>query len=144
MWKSIFPNHYKEKYQHETGLSGGGGHYPTYDIHINQDMIILPKCNRKSVAVEKFNVPKNWMLLVLNKSTVARLFINFSCSTFIGPAYRGFLTLEIKNSSWLPIKLKKGQPIAQVLALPTYFPCKEYEGKYQDQPNKPINAILKV
>ncbi len=142
LWQSIFPDHYQDKYQHETGLSGGGGDYPTYDIHL-KDRIILGTNDKKFVlgcSMEYFNTPRDWMLLPRNKSTIARQGIDACFSTFIDPGFKGFLTIEIVNFLQSGKMLHAGQPILQIVAIPCHYSCFGYEGKYQNQPNKPIQA----
>lgn len=46
LWQSIFPHHYKDKYNHESGLSGGGGDYPVYDIHLSEDVFLPSEVHR--------------------------------------------------------------------------------------------------
>jgi len=141
LWQYTFPEHYRDKYQHECGMSGGGGNYPVYDIHIAQDLFILPKCNKLAHSVERIVTPNDWFFLVLNKSTHARSFTNSSQSTFIDPSFCGHLTIEISNPSWRCKKIKKGQPILQILAIPCNFISLPYYGKYDSQPDRPVGPI---
>ena len=143
LWQSIFPDHYQDKYQHETGLSGGGGEYATYDIHLKEKILLGTQEKKFALgsSIEYFNTPKDWMLLTKNKSSIARKGIDASFSTFIDPGFKGFLTIEIVNFSGNAIMLKTGQPILKVVAIPCIFPVYPYTGKYQNQPNKPVSAI---
>ncbi len=63
-------------------------------------------------------------------------------NTVIEPGWKGYLTLELVNHSETVMHLLAGDPIAQViffaLNAPTDAP---YNGKYQDQPNRPMGAI---
>jgi len=141
LWQSIFGNDYRDKYQHETGLSGGGGDYPFYDIHLKQDIILLPEyriCLASSI--EHFKVPNDWYLLTKNKSTIARKGVDASFNTLIDNGWSGYLTIEIINHSPVPVALKAGQPILKVVAVKCDFACEPYNGKYQNQPNNPVGA----
>jgi dCTP deaminase len=141
LWQSIFGNDYRDKYQHGTGLSGGGGDYPFYDIHLKQDVILYPFRRFKlASSYEHFNVPKDWYLLTKNKSTIARQGIDASFNTLIDNGWSGFLTIEIVNHSFRFIRLKAGQPILKVVAVKCDFPCEAYNGKYQNQDDKPVGA----
>lgn len=111
-----------------------------YDIRIKQDVTLF--LGRRFVlasAVEEFDVPHNLMGRVLNKSTWARRGIDASMTTNIEPGWKGFLTLELRYSGILPITIKAGTGIAQVIfeeiSVPTI-----YDGKYQNQPNEPVMA----
>ena len=142
LWKSIFPDHYQDKYQHTSGLSGGGGDYPFYDIHLKQDVILIPE-HRFCLAssVEYFNVPDDWYLVTGNKSSIARQGVDASFNTYIDNGFKGFLTLEIVNHNPnKTIKLIAGQPILKVEARRCEFKSIPYQGKYQNQPNKPVGA----
>jgi deoxycytidine triphosphate deaminase len=139
LWQLIFPKHYKDKYKHESGLSGGGGDYPVYDIHIAKNPY---QKNEKgfhlAYSKEYFEVPHNVMLITKNKSTIARQGIDASFSTFIDNGFKGHLTIEIINHKGA--KIIDGQPILQVVALPLMFPCDPYNGKYQNQEAEPVEA----
>ena len=141
LWQSIFGNDYRDKYQHGTGLSGGGGDYPFYDIHLKQDVILSPE-NKFYLAssVVRFNVPYDWYLLTKKKSTIARKGIDASFNTLIDNGWSGFLTIEIVNHSPVQVILKAGQPILKVVAVKCDFPCEAYSGKYQNQDNEPVGA----
>ena len=137
LWKSIFGDTYRDKFTfsyHGLQLTGGGGNYPSYDLTLAQDVILThdqPFC--LSYANEYFNVPSDIMLMVSNKSTIARMGVNASCCTFIDNGFKGDLTLELSLYHPKVIKLKQGMPIVQVVAMQTLFPCDDYNGKYQNQ-----------
>lgn len=143
LWQYIFPEHYQDKYMHEqSGLSGGGGDYPFYDIHIKQDVLLLPE-HRFLLAssVEYFNVPDNYYLTTANKSSIARQGVDASFNTRIDNGFKGYLTIEIVNYNInKKIEFKAGQPILKVEAVNCLFPCKSYNGKYQNQPDQPVGA----
>jgi dCTP deaminase len=113
-----------------------------YDIRIAQSVWLFP--GRRFVlanSVEYFNMPKNLMGKVLNKSTWARQGIDASRATNLEPGWRGWLTLEITYAGWKPIHIPAGAGIAQIIFEELTEPsC--YLGKYQDQSNKPVPAIL--
>jgi dCTP deaminase len=113
-----------------------------YDIRIADDVTMF--LGRRFVlahAMEYFHLPPDLMGRVLNKSTWARLGIDASMTTNIEPGWKGFLTLELRYSGVMPIRIPKGVGIAQVIferiSEPTY-----YSGKYQDQGAHPVPAIL--
>lgn len=122
------------------GLSYGLG--PAgYDIRIAQDVNVTPNLCVLASTIEYFCMPDNLLGVVHDKSTWARRGLCVQ-NTVIEPGWRGFLTLELTNHSASEISLIEGIPIAQVvfhlLDEPTDIP---YEGKYQDQPSKPVKAI---
>ena len=111
-----------------------------YDIRIKQDVTMF--LGRRFVlasAIEEFDVPHNLMGRVLNKSTWARKGIDASMTTNIEPGWKGFLTLELRYSGILPITIKAGTGIAQVIFEEITEHC-SYNGKYQNQENQPVAA----
>ena len=100
---------------------------------------------RKSFAlassIEQFNVSDDLMPDVKDKSTWARKGLVVQ-NTVIEPGWAGYLTLELANHSENVIEIRKGTPIAQIvfetLTKPTTIP---YKGKYQNQDNRPVEAI---
>lgn len=111
-----------------------------YDITIKQDVVLF--LGRRFVlasSIEEFNMPNNLMGRVLNKSTWARRGIDASMTTNIEPGWKGFLTIELRYSGVLPIRIKAGTGIAQVIFERIEVPT-IYDGKYQNQENKPIAA----
>lgn len=111
-----------------------------YDIRIAQDVTLF--LGRRFVlasAIEEFNMPDNLMGRVLNKSTWARLGLDASSTTNIEPGWKGFLTLELTYSGIMPLRIKAGMGIAQVIFEQISVPV-QYSGKYQNQGNKPTQA----
>lgn len=150
----IQPFHYKTRHNGMTfGLSEAG-----YDIRLDQDIIIYPislinllfNCIKKRSAFilassfEKFDIPNNIMFTVADKSSLARMGLCVQ-NTRGEPGWCGYLTLELTNHSNKIIKLKRGNPIAQIvfeyLDQPTKLP---YKGKYQDQLRGPQPTILEI
>lgn len=112
-----------------------------YDIRVNQDVWLFPgKRFALASSMEQFDMPNNLMGRVLNKSTWARLGIDASATTNIEPGWKGFLTIELHYRKWKPICIKKGTGIAQVIFEVIMNPT-SYEGKYQNQPCRPVSAI---
>lgn len=107
-----------------------------------QDIYVLqPNAIILGSTLERFKIPDNLSMAYYNKSTLARRFID-SAATLGEPSWKGYLTLEIKNNSHVPVTLYKGQPIGQVVFHKTDKPTDQpYDGKYQNQSSKPQGAI---
>lgn len=111
-----------------------------YDIRIAQDVtLFLGRRFILASAIEEFDMPDNLMGRVLNKSTWARLGLDASSTTNIEPGWKGFLTLELTYSGIMPLRIKAGMGIAQVIFEQISVPV-QYSGKYQNQVNKPTQA----
>lgn len=99
-------------------------------------VMLPPKSFALTRSYEHFIIPRNVHCLVLGKSTYARcgIFLN---ATPLEPGWRGYITLEIYNSTHLPARIYTEEGIGQVL----FFegdtePTVSYDdkkGKYQDQ-----------
>lgn len=118
------------------GLSSCG-----YDVRVAQTLTLWPKCMHLASTVERFTVPNYLKAGVHDKSSWARRGISVK-NTVIEPGWCGYLTLEIVNDTWLPISLRAGMPIAQVIFVMLDVPTsQQYRGKYQDQSPGPQPAI---
>ena len=96
---------------------------------------------RLASTLERFNMPKNVMGIVHDKSSWARKGVCVQ-NTVIEPGWCGFLTLEITNHGDESQIIKPGDAIAQIvfhfLDEQTEQP---YTGKYQNQMPGPQPAI---
>lgn len=113
-----------------------------YDCRLAQDIIMFP--GRRFVlasTMEYFQLPQTLMGKLLNKSTWARLGVDASMTTNLEPGWFGFLTLELRYSGWKPIRLFRGQGIAQVIFEEVKHPA-QYAGKYQNQGTGPYPARI--
>lgn len=92
-------------------------------------------------SVERFKIPKDICGIVHDKSSWAREGLAVQ-NTVLEPGWEGYLTLELSLHGTNPIRINKGDPIAQIifhkLDEETILP---YVGKYQNQPNRPVESI---
>lgn len=97
--------------------------------------IIPPNSFALARTVEYFRIPRNVITLCVGKSTYARCGIIVNVTPF-EPAWEGFVTLEISNTTPLPAKIYANEGIAQVLFFEGDEPEVSYadrQGKYQKQ-----------
>lgn len=87
-------------------------------------------------AIEEFQMPKNLVGVVHDKSTWARRGLSVF-NTVIEPGWHGFLTLELVYHGNDDLIIPAGSGIAQVLFHKTSDEM-EYSGKYQGQPDRPV------
>ncbi len=112
-----------------------------YDIRVKQDVLLFP--GRSFVlasSVEEFDMPQHLMGRVLNKSTWARRGLDASMTTNIEPGWKGHLTIELSYHKLRPLHIKAGSGIAQVI-FETILEKAAYTGRYNNQPDRPIEAI---
>lgn len=100
------------------------------------DYFILPSHSYGlGVALERLHIPSNVTVICIGKSTYART--GLICNlTPIESGWRGYLTLEISNSSGADCKVYANEGIAQLLFFegePCLTSYEDRKGKYQDQ-----------
>lgn len=112
------------------------------DIRIKQDVLLHP-LRRFTLAssVEEFDMPKRLMGVVHDKSSNIRrgLFVG---NSILEPGWKGFLTLELLYVGWRPFRIKAGTGIAQVIFHELAERADYGAGKYANQPDRPVEAIL--
>lgn len=93
-------------------------------------------------SVERFEMPPNVVGVCMGKSTYARcgLIVNV---TPLEPGWKGHLTIELHNTTVLPVRVYLREGIAQIMFHLGREPEVTYDmrnGKYQNQPAHPIFA----
>lgn len=87
-------------------------------------------------TVEYIKVPRDCLVLVAAKSSYARtgLCVN---ATLLEPEWEGTVTLELSNTTPLPVKVYSGEGIVQLIFMKADMPCQtsyaDRQGKYQNQ-----------
>lgn len=142
----------------EFGVSYGLGE-AGYDIRIKQDIQFAPNVNmyhsisvedegtttlsdgRFTLAstIEEFDMPIDLVGVVHDKSSWARRGLSVF-NTIIEPGWKGFLTLELVYHGNDILRIPAGAGIAQVVFHQTAEHA-QYNGKYQNQVNRPVEAI---
>jgi dCTP deaminase len=105
----------------------------------NHTMVTKPGRFILASAVEEFDMPKNLIGVVHDKSTWARKGLSVF-NTVIESGWKGHLTLELVYHGQEDLTIEAGSGIAQVLFHLTKHAA-SYKGKYQNQANEPVEAI---
>ena len=99
-------------------------------------VIIPPNGFILGTTVEYFRIPRDVTVICLGKSTIARA----SCNVIVTPLeaeWEGNVTIEVANTSSLPVKVYLNEGICQFLFLQSEYKCKtsykDRGGKYQSQ-----------
>lgn len=79
-------------------------------------VLIPPNSFALAETMEHLEIPRDTLAIVLGKSTYARCGLVVNC-TPLEPEWRGKVTLELSNTTPLPIKVYAGEGIAQVYFL---------------------------
>lgn len=112
-----------------------------YDIRVKQSLTFTPDTRFQiASSLERFTMPNHLVGVVHDKSTWARQGLSVF-NTVVEPGWSGYLTLELVYHGTRAMMVHAGSPIAQVLFHSVSQPA-SYEGKYQDQPDRPVGAIL--
>jgi dCTP deaminase len=129
-----------------------------YDIRIKQEIRFKPQHLRNGItkfvhevdgwgnpgrfclasAIEEFEMPYNLTGIVHDKSTWARRGLSVF-NTVIEPGWSGFLTLELVYQGEGELLIPAGSGIAQVMFHELSDEA-AYNGKYQNQKDKPVPA----
>lgn len=86
-------------------------------------------------SVECITMPSDALAICVGKSTYARCGIICNV-TPLEPAWRGYITLELSNTTDMPARIYAGEGIAQLVFYKGSRPAITYaekKGKYQDQ-----------
>ena len=98
--------------------------------------IIPPNSFALARSVEYFKVPRNVLTVCVGKSTYARCGIIVNV-TPLEPAWEGYVTLEISNTTPLPARVYSNEGLCQIVFFESDEVCrtsyKDKKGKYQAQ-----------
>lgn len=89
-------------------------------------------------TIDEFSMPPYLVGVVHDKSTWARKGLTVR-NTVVEPGWKGFLTLELVYDGSGMLEIPAGAGIAQVLFHEVASPA-HYEGKYQGQEDRPVEA----
>lgn len=107
---------------------------PTYlDIH-SADIVIPPHSFLLATTKEYVKLPNDITAFVEGRSSIGRMGLFIQNAGWVDPGFEGTLTLELYNANRLPLKLKSGRRICQLVLAKLSSECvNPYRGKYQSQ-----------
>ena len=102
---------------------------------IQADSIVIPPHSFLLATTQEFvKLPHNLTAFVEGRSSIGRIGLFIQNAGWVDPGFEGRITLELYNANTLPIKLKAGRRICQLVFCKmdqaAEFP---YQGKYQGQ-----------
>src|SRR5208282_5817450 len=89
-----------------------------------------------AVSLEYVAVPPDFMAFVEGKSSLGRAGLIVATATQVAPGFKGSIVLELFNSGTVPLLLRPGMPIAQLVFVHTdrsLPPAWLYSGKFRCQ-----------
>jgi dCTP deaminase len=114
----------------------------SYDFRLAENNFhtsILPHSFTLLHTLELFDLPNGIAGQIMDKSSWARKGISLF-NTWIDPGFRGHITVEVQNNNDYEIFIPPGDPLGQIVFFYVDRTTEGYAGKYQDQPNKPVEA----
>ena len=108
---------------------------PAKYVSYEKDEIILPPHSfMLATTMEYVRLPNNLTAFVEGRSSIGRMGLFIQNAGWVDPGFEGEITLELYNANQLPIKLKAGRRVCQLvfaqLDQDAHYP---YRGKYQGQ-----------
>ena len=88
-----------------------------HEIPFRQPFLLHPGMLALTPTFEWVAMPSDLQGVVTARSCWAREGLNIATATFIGPGYRGIITLELSNLGQIPIALYPGLRLAQIAFL---------------------------
>jgi len=104
-------------------------------IEIEGDEIIIPPHSFLLATTKEYiKLPNNLTAFVEGRSSIGRIGLFIQNAGWVDPGFEGEITLELYNANRLPIILKAGRRICQlVIAEMDETAVTPYNGKYQKQ-----------
>ncbi len=98
-------------------------------LDLNSEFVLHPNELILASTLEYIATPEDIFASVEGKSTIGRLGLLVATATAIAPGYSGCITLEVINEGEIPIVVRPGQLIAQIVFFRTSG-VGHYEGRY--------------
>lgn len=112
---------------------------------IKADSITIPAHSFiLATTAEYIKLPNNLTSFVEGRSSIGRMGLFIQNAGWVDPGFEGRITLELYNANSLPIKLKAGRRICQlVICEMTTEAQNPYRGKYQGQDKTVGSRVFK-
>ncbi len=107
---------------------------PNYQVIKTDEFIVPSHSFVLAMTVETLSLPHNLTAFVEGRSSVGRMGLFIQNAGWVDPGFKGQLTLELYNANALPIRLRAGRRICQIVFCKMDQATKNpYKGKYQGQ-----------
>ena len=109
-------------------------HDPHYLKMTKEEFLIPAHSFVLGTTMEHIELPSNITAFLEGRSTIGRMGLFIQNAGWVAPGFKGQIILELYNANTLPIQIKAGHRICQiVLCQMDKTPQNPYQGKYQDQ-----------
>ncbi len=107
---------------------------PKYREIEGDEMTIPPHSFLLATTMEYVKLPDNLTAFVEGRSSIGRMGLFIQNAGWVDPGFEGRITLELYNANSLPIKLKAGRRVCQLVFCKMDQSAENpYAGKYQRQ-----------
>jgi dCTP deaminase len=96
-------------------------------------IIIPPKAFVLGTTIEYIHLPTNMTAFVEGRSSIGRLGLFIQNAGWVDPGFEGHITLELYNANCVPIELKAGRRLCQLVLASLDQEGLPYIGKYNGQ-----------
>lgn len=115
-----------------------------YIRHIEDEFILHPNTFVLASTMEFVGLPANISGMVMGRSSIGRMGLFVENASWIDPGFNGKITLELYNANSIPIKLKLGKRVCQLILFQMIFGSNNpYDGKYQNSKKTVGSKIYK-
>ena len=107
---------------------------PNYQVIKTENFLVPSHSFVLAMTIERIKLPHNLTAFVEGRSSVGRMGLFIQNAGWVDPGFEGQLTLELYNANSLPIRLRAGRRICQIVFCKMdQATQKPYQGKYQGQ-----------
>jgi len=107
---------------------------PVYEEMEQDEIILPPHCFILATTMEYICLPNDMTAFVEGRSSIGRMGMFIQNAGWVDPGFEGEITLELFNANNVPIRLKAGRRICQLVLAEMDQPAMNpYNGKYQGQ-----------
>lgn len=112
---------------------------------INSEYITMPAHSFLLATTNEYiKLPNNLTAFVEGRSSIGRMGLFIQNAGWVDPGFEGKITLELYNANSLPIKLRAGRRICQLVFCEMTTDAENpYRGKYQGQKNTVGSKVFK-
>ena len=112
---------------------------------IESDEIVIPAQSFLLATTQEYiELPDNLTSFVEGRSSIGRIGLFIQNAGWVDPGFKGQITLELYNANSLPIRLKAGRRICQLVFCKMDEAAKApYAGKYQGQRKTTGSRVFK-
>ncbi len=108
------------------------------------EITIPPHSFLLATTQEYIKLPNNLTAFVEGRSSIGRIGLFIQNAGWVDPGFEGQITLELYNANSLPIRLKAGRRICQLVFCKMDLEARNpYKGKYQGQRKTTGSRIFK-